>query len=144
MAKKKAVALQQEVNSDEEWNEFLQRPGLLVVDVYSEWSGPCSAMITILRKVKMEKGDLVWYALARNDLITPLARFKGKSEPVWMFIQDGMSVNIVFGANAPQLRRVLRDEVKRFESQEPPKWLMDIDKRGPEEEARWLEYEAVR
>jgi len=36
---------------------------LLVVDVYSDWSGPCTGMISILKKIKMEiGGDALSYA----------------------------------------------------------------------------------
>lgn len=35
----------------------------LVVDVYSDWSGPCTGMVSILKKIKMEiGGDALSYA----------------------------------------------------------------------------------
>ena len=47
---------------------FLQ--GLVVVDVYSEWSGPCSAMTNFLKKIKLEvNDDLLHYAMAKSDTI---------------------------------------------------------------------------
>lgn len=34
-----------------------------VVDVYSDWSGPCTGMVSILKKLKMEiGGDALSYA----------------------------------------------------------------------------------
>ena len=53
---------------------FLQ--GLVVVDVYSEWSGPCSAMTNFLKKIKLEvNDDLLHYAMAKSDTIPQVCLF---------------------------------------------------------------------
>ena len=31
-----------------------EQGGITVVDIYSEWSGPCTAMQTALKKIKLE------------------------------------------------------------------------------------------
>ncbi|XP_048507888.1 thioredoxin domain-containing protein 6-like [Athalia rosae] len=139
MAKKAGpVALQTEVAIDAEWTLILARKGLVLVDVYSDWSGPCTAMISSLKKIKMELGgDILSYAVARNDEITDLQRFRGKSEPVWMFLQNGTMVNMMFGAHCPDLSRLLIDEIRRLQRDEPPKWSLPASERGPEEQKRW-------
>ena len=147
MAGKKGatVALQAEVNTDEEWNAILEKPGLLVVDVYSDWSGPCSAMVSTLKKVKLEiGGELISYAIARNDDIEALERFRGKSEPVWMFIENGRMVNLLFGVNCPQMQRLLSEEIRRVKNEESPKWSIPVNQRCPDEEARWQKKESIR
>lgn len=136
--------LQVEVSTDEEWRQLLGCPGLIVVDVYSDWSGPCAAMASTLRKIKIEVGDAVDYAIARNNDIDDLARFRGRSEPAWMFLQDGKMVNLMFGAHCPRLRKLLMDEIRRAQHLEAPKWRLDVRERAPEEEVRWQEREAIR
>ncbi|XP_025153537.1 uncharacterized protein LOC112588291 [Harpegnathos saltator] len=139
------VQLQIEVSAEHEWRQLLERAGLVVVDVYSDWSGPCAAMVSTLRKIKMEMGDdAVDYAVARNDDINDLARFRGRSEPVWMFLRDGKMVNLMFGAHCPRLRKLLLEEIRRMRQAEAPKWRLDVGERAPEEEVRWQKREAIR
>jgi len=135
--------LQVEVTTEEEWQELLTHPGLVVVDVYSDWSGPCSAMTSTLRKIKFEVGH-VDYAIARNDDIADLERFRGRSEPAWMFLEDGKMVNLMFGAHCPRLRRLLVSEIDRVQQGEAPKWQLQVSERAPEEQERWEEQESIR
>lgn len=139
------TALQIEVNTEEEWQQLLTRVGLILVDVYSDWSGPCAAMVNTLKKIKLEiAGDMVDYAIARNDDISDLARFRGRSEPVWMFLQNGKMVNLMFGVHCSRLQKSVMDEIKRTLQFEMPKWQLNVGQRAPEEEARWREQEAIR
>ncbi|XP_065172329.1 thioredoxin domain-containing protein 3-like [Atheta coriaria] len=112
MAKAKQVQLQIDITSDEEWEKFLQRDGLLVVDIYSEWCGPCLAMQGNLKKIKLESGgDFLHLGMARSNNVEALKRFRNKSEPTWMFIAKGQQVGLLFGSNAPELQRMIMDEM---------------------------------
>ncbi|XP_054286871.1 uncharacterized protein LOC129002819 [Macrosteles quadrilineatus] len=116
MAGKKgvAVALQLEVNTEDEWQKLLEKEGLVVVDVYSEWCGPCVGMVGNLKKLKLEIGsDYLHLAVAKSDAIEALERFRNKSEPTWMFIASGHMVNLMFGANAPRLMRLITQELEK-------------------------------
>ncbi|XP_057331540.1 uncharacterized protein LOC130671581 isoform X5 [Microplitis mediator] len=138
MAKKNApAALQTEVSTDEEWSKIMERKGLIVVDVYSDWSGPCTGMVSILKKIKMEiGGDLLSYATAKCDNITDLERFRGKSEPTWMFIHNGKMVNLMFGAYCPELQKMLTDEIQKVKNNEPHEFCIGVNETSPEEENR--------
>ncbi|XP_074100328.1 uncharacterized protein LOC141528244 [Cotesia typhae] len=123
MAKLKPTVLQTEVTTEQEWKELLTSPGLTLVDVFSSWCGPCVAMVSILKKIKVELGgDLLNFAVARNDDIEALKRFRDRSEPVWMFLQNGKFVNLTFGSDSQNLKRVLQQELKRVAENDPPDW----------------------
>ena len=67
--------------------------GLTIVDVYSEWSGPCSAMTNFLKKIKLEvNDDLLSYAMAKSDTIPQLEIFRGQCKPIWLFMATGIIV----------------------------------------------------
>ncbi|XP_011307360.1 uncharacterized protein [Fopius arisanus] len=101
-------------------------------------------MISTLRKIKMEVGDMLSYAVARNDSIQDLERFRGKSEPTWMFIEDGQMVNLFYGADCPKFLKALRSEVKRVQEGEQPDWVLPVAQRGPEESVRYAREENIR
>ncbi|KAL0120958.1 hypothetical protein PUN28_008580 [Cardiocondyla obscurior] len=138
MAKKAApAALQTEVVNDEEWEKVLKRKGLVVVDVYSDWSGPCTGMVSILKKLKMEiGGDALSYAMANCDRVTDLKRFQGKSEPIWMFIHEGQMVNLMFGAHCPQFVKMLMIELERVQKGEEHEFSINVFEESPEEIVR--------
>lgn len=143
--RKEQTQLQVEVETEDDWQQLLSRKGLILADVYSEWCGPCIAMVSTLRSVKLEiGGDTINYAIVKNDYIGDLERFRGRSEPVWMFLQNGKMVNLVFGANCPQLRKLLVTEIKRVQNEEEPEMVLDVSTRTPEEEIKWQEKEAIR
>ena len=94
------------------WMLLLSAQGLTVVDVYSDWSGPCSAMTNFLKKVKLEvNDDLLSYAMARTDEIPQLKAFAGHCKPIWLFMASGEPVAVVHGANAPLLGRMIQNEM---------------------------------
>ncbi|XP_045515363.1 uncharacterized protein LOC123708613 isoform X1 [Pieris brassicae] len=110
------VQLQAEINTDDEWAKFLNRDGLLVIDVYTEWCGPCIGMVGNLKKIKVEiGGDNLHLAIAKADTIRDLKRFRNRSEPTWMLLSNKQLLNVVFGADAPRLTRTIEQELKNEE-----------------------------
>lgn len=116
MAKKKGeYSVLSEVNTEEDWKALCEREGLTVVDVYSDWSGPCNAMTNFLKKMKLEvNNDLLSYAMAKADAIPQLAIFRGHCKPIWLFISSGEPTGVVHGANAPLLGRMIQREMDRL------------------------------
>lgn len=144
MARRKEVVLQVEIETEDDWKQLLEKKGLILADVYSSWCGPCIAMVSMLRSVKMEVGDAIRYAIVKNDNIADLERFRERSEPVWMFLENGQMVNLMFGANCPQLRKLIMSEIKRVQYKEEPEMQQAVSTRTAEEEVSWQEKEAIR
>lgn len=59
----KRVQLSAELTTEKEWREFIRRPGLLVIDLYRDWAGPCSAMSTPLKTLKVIKFSVCLFPL---------------------------------------------------------------------------------
>uniref|UniRef100_A0A9J8C7U7 NME/NM23 family member 9 n=1 Tax=Cyprinus carpio carpio TaxID=630221 RepID=A0A9J8C7U7_CYPCA len=112
--KKKEISLQVNINTDDQWSEMLSTKGLIVVDVYQQWCGPCRAVISLFRKIKNELGDeLLHFATAEADGIEALEKYRGKCEPTFLFYAGGELVSVLRGPNAPLLQRLIQEELSK-------------------------------
>ncbi|KAG5454464.1 Thioredoxin domain-containing protein 3 [Clonorchis sinensis] len=153
MAKKKVeVALQEEIETQEEWERALQREGLIIIDIYQDWAGPCKAAAGIFRRMKTElNDDLLNFAIAKADTIDSLVKYRGKCEPCFLFFGCGKLVAAIRGVNPPELEKnileklkqeheVLRGEAERVEIRDPVFLAQEL---AEEEERRRKEEEEV-
>lgn len=114
MGSKKKQTLQVDITSDEEFKEALAQPGLKVIDVYSQWCGPCKAVYSLLRKRKTESADdLLLMYTANADKVEALSDYKGTSEPQFLFYGGDVLVDMVKGANGPLLDQVIIEALAR-------------------------------
>uniref|UniRef100_A0A8D9EYG4 Thioredoxin domain-containing protein 3 n=1 Tax=Cacopsylla melanoneura TaxID=428564 RepID=A0A8D9EYG4_9HEMI len=150
MAKKGGpVQLQAEINTNEDWQKMLtEKKGLVVVEVYSGWCGPCVAISGNLKKMKLDnQSEFFHLAMAKSDEIEELKRFRNKSEPVWMIIGNGKLVTVMFGTNAPKIIKVVEKEfqeelkVMKGELERPEKSFTTMT---PEEEMKLKRDENAR
>ncbi|XP_016156121.1 PREDICTED: thioredoxin domain-containing protein 6 isoform X1 [Ficedula albicollis] len=107
-AKKKEVVLQINITSQELWEEVLCLKGLIVVDVFQAWCGPCKPVVNLFKKIRNEVGsNLLHFAVAEVDSIDALEKYRGQCEPVFLFYTGGELVDVVRGANAPLLKKTI-------------------------------------
>ncbi|XP_072434840.1 thioredoxin domain-containing protein 6 isoform X1 [Chiloscyllium punctatum] len=111
--KKKEITLQMTILSQEQWDELLAVTGLIVVDVYQAWCGPCKAVVSLFRKIKNELGDdHLHFAVAEADIIESLQKYRGRCEPTFLFYGGGQLVAVVRGANAPLLQKTIHEQLR--------------------------------
>ncbi|XP_074261966.1 thioredoxin domain-containing protein 6 isoform X4 [Saimiri boliviensis] len=112
-SRKKEVALQVNISTQELWEEMLSSKGLTVVDVYQGWCGPCKPVVSLFQKMRIEVGlDLLHFALAEADHLDVLEKYRGKCEPTFLFYAGGELVAVVRGANAPLLQKTILDQLE--------------------------------
>ncbi|KAI9588035.1 uncharacterized protein LOC119632628 [Glossina fuscipes] len=134
MSKKSAPALQADIQNDDDLEKFLDRSGLLILDIYTEWCGPCIGMVGTLRKLKLQYSDDLHFAIVKAEGVTAFHRFARKSEPTWLFVNEGKAVNILFGINVPALMQIVTHELTLLGNKRRP--LYELHEFLPIEEKR--------
>ncbi|KAM6412353.1 thioredoxin domain-containing protein 3 [Pluvialis apricaria] len=112
--KKKETQLQAIITNQNQWDEMLLTKGVVVIDVYQAWCGPCKAVLNLFRKLKNDFGEdnLLHFAVAEADSIPTLKPFRNKCEPVFLFCVNGKIIAIVRGVNAPLISKKIIELVQ--------------------------------
>ncbi|XP_029865578.1 thioredoxin domain-containing protein 3 [Aquila chrysaetos chrysaetos] len=112
--KKKEIQFQAIITSQNQWDEMLLTRGVVVIDVYQAWCGPCKAVVNLFRKLKNEFGedDVLHFGVAEADSIPTLQPFRNKCEPVFLFCVNGKIITIVRGVNAPLISKKITELVQ--------------------------------
>ncbi|UJR31186.1 hypothetical protein I4U23_018693 [Adineta vaga] len=112
--RRQEIALQTELETQEDWNDAINKEGLTVVDVYQSYGGPCKALEAKFRAIKNTLGDpLLAFAVAKADTIDSLEKYRGRCEPFFLFYASGVLVDSVIGANAPELQRKISSNLEQ-------------------------------
>ena len=138
---------------------FFIKFNILVLDVYSEWAGPCVGMVGYLKKAKLEiGGDFLHLAVCKSDTINKLKRFRNRSEPTWVFcsvnifktflislldfifyLQNHKIINLLMGCNVPRLMAIIIQELKleeQYKAGEYERIFYEFDQLLPDEQER--------
>jgi len=100
------------VKTDEEWDAWLGKPGLKIVDVYAKWAGPCDAISSIFRRLKMDLGEQIFFLQAQTEQIEALLKYRNRSRPTFLFFYGSILVKIVNGANSPAIEKTITEQIE--------------------------------
>ncbi|NXJ37794.1 TXND3 protein, partial [Ciconia maguari] len=108
------ILFQAIITNQNQWDKMLLTKGVVVIDVYQAWCGPCKAVVNLFRKLKNEFGedDVLHFAVAEADSIPTLQPFRNKCEPVFLFCVNGKIIAIVRGVNAPLISKKITELVQ--------------------------------
>ena len=86
--------------TEENFDETLKRnPGVMMVDFWAEWCGPCKAIAPVLEDLARESAGKVTLAKVNVDENHGLAgRYGIRSIPTILFVKAGKVVDQVIGA----------------------------------------------
>ena len=83
--------------TDESFNEVIKSNGLILIDFWAEWCGPCKRVSPILDEISKEHGILIGKLNIDENPLKP-EEFSVTSIPTMVLFEDGVVVKTIIGA----------------------------------------------
>jgi thioredoxin 1 len=83
--------------TDESFDEVVKSNGLVLIDFWAEWCGPCKKVSPILDEISKEHGILVGKLNIDENPLKPV-EFSVSSIPTMVLFEDGVVIKTIIGA----------------------------------------------
>ena len=83
--------------TDESFEEVIKSNGLVLVDFWAEWCGPCKKVSPILDEISKEHGILVGKLNIDENPLKPV-EYSVSSIPTMVLFEDGVVMKTIIGA----------------------------------------------
>ncbi|CAF4787781.1 unnamed protein product [Pieris macdunnoughi] len=117
MAKKKQIQLFIDINNQREFDYMLEHnlDRIICVEVFCEFSGPCSALDHLFVRMKLDwsDGQLVLLRVLADE-VDALRRFRYQSQPVYLFILNKRITSIFRGVDNIRFAEMAKREIDLY------------------------------
>jgi len=87
--------------SDKEFeSEVLKKEGIIVVDFYADWCGPCKVMAPVLEELAEKKPEISVRKIDVDNNPTSAAKYGIRGIPTLLFFKDGKIENTKVGGQS--------------------------------------------
>jgi thioredoxin 1 len=83
--------------TDESFDEVIGSNGLILIDFWAEWCGPCKRVSPILDEISKEHGILVGKLNIDENPLKPV-EYSVTSIPTMVLFEDGVVIKTIIGA----------------------------------------------
>ena len=101
-------------NSEAEFNEKVRNStGLVVVDCFAEWCGPCRAIAPVVNRLAQEYTAAKFYQINVDELSSVAADLGIRAMPTFILFKNGerLSGADVVGANSAALKNAVETNI---------------------------------
>lgn len=95
------------ITSKQEFTDALSHDGLVVVDFFATWCGPCKMIAPLLDKFSSEYNQAKFIKVDVDEFGEIAQEYEVSSMPTVIFFKGGQVVNKVIGANPAALKQVI-------------------------------------
>ncbi|KAI5961874.1 TRX1 [Candida pseudojiufengensis] len=95
------------VTSASEFNEELKFNGLVVVDFFAEWCGPCKMIAPLLEKFSKEYSNVKFLKVDVDNSSDIAQKYEISSMPTLIFFKNGEQIQKVIGANPSAIKQAI-------------------------------------
>ncbi|MCR5625150.1 MAG: thioredoxin [Lachnospiraceae bacterium] len=92
-------------------SEVLEADGLVLVDFYADWCGPCKMMAPVIAQIADEVSDVKVGKLNVDDSPNTAGQFNIMSIPTLLYVKGGQVVNQSVGA---QPKAAILEAIEKF------------------------------
>jgi len=111
MASKSKAAGVNQVKKTEFHEEVKAAKGLVVVDFFATWCGPCRQIAPKIEKLSEQLSDVVFLKVDVDEDEDLAQEYEIQAMPTFFFIKNGVKVGSVTGANMEAIQSKI-DELK--------------------------------
>ena len=90
-----------ELNGENFDKEVLMTPGIILIDFFATWCGPCKSMEPLLQQLESTYPDLTIFKIDIDKSQDLAQRFKVASVPTFKFIKSGKVLKTQVGMMSP-------------------------------------------
>jgi thioredoxin 1 len=83
--------------TDESFDEVIASNGLVLIDFWAEWCGPCKRVSPILDEISKEHGILIGKLNIDENPVKPV-EYSVSSIPTMVLFEDGVVIKTIIGA----------------------------------------------
>lgn len=84
---------------------------LVVIDFTASWCGPCKAIAPLYKELSEEYDDVVFLKVDVDENPDTAAKYSVSAMPTFLYIQRGVVVDRLMGANPAKLREMIEDHM---------------------------------
>ncbi|EGW33706.1 uncharacterized protein SPAPADRAFT_54012 [Spathaspora passalidarum NRRL Y-27907] len=95
------------VSSTQEFQDALKYEGLVVVDFFATWCGPCKMIAPLLDKFSSEYPQVKFLKVDVDQFGSIAQEYEVTSMPTIIFFKNGQQIQRVIGANPAALKNAI-------------------------------------
>ncbi len=78
-------------------SEVLEKNGVVLVDFYADWCGPCKMVSPIVDEIAIERGDVAVGKINVDESMSVAMQYNVESIPTLIVFKDGMEQSRIVG-----------------------------------------------
>ncbi|KAI9827188.1 MAG: Cytoplasmic thioredoxin isoenzyme 2 [Thelocarpon impressellum] len=99
------------IQSQKDYDTALSQPGVMVVDAFATWCGPCKVIAPTVVTFSDRYADARFYKVDVDELPDVAQALEVRAMPTFIIFKDGKKAGSVVGASPDALEKAVKEAV---------------------------------